>query len=283
MNDDEDEEVMQGRESFSPDVLTQILLRLPARSVRRFRCVSKLFFSLTSDPSFVYSHALRNTNPLLLIQAQPLYDLTDSIVLYLFDAFSHGVDEIALSPTKTKSFPGNENPNLKLLASCNGFLCFRESAPNSNYYVTNPITKDWVFVPKSDNSEMGSLCGFYLHYPAGDYRLLLTIAGLGFEVCTVAIDSDSWRRIGWPDYNVPSCSIACPVLLHGCLHWMGSKYDAFTSSTTNGIVAFDTQLEEFRQISHPNSTRSINRNHLLEIEGSLGLCQVKEESVMEIW
>lgn len=102
-------------------------------------------------------------------------------------------------------------------------------------------------------------------------------------MCTVAIDSDSWRRIGWPDYNVPSCSIACPVLLHGCLHWMGSKYDAYTSSTTNGIVAFDTQLEEFRQISHPNSTRSINRNHLLEIEGSLGLCQVKEESVMEIW
>ncbi|CAN6885201.1 unnamed protein product [Brassica oleracea] len=52
--------------SFLPrDLTSEILLRLPAKSVGRFRCVSKLWLSITTDPCFIKSFG--TTRPSLLL------------------------------------------------------------------------------------------------------------------------------------------------------------------------------------------------------------------------
>ncbi|CAL9248434.1 unnamed protein product [Arabidopsis halleri] len=43
------------------DVTIEILLRLPAKSVVRFRCVSKLWSSMTSTPNFIKSFAIHSS------------------------------------------------------------------------------------------------------------------------------------------------------------------------------------------------------------------------------
>ncbi|KAL0798184.1 hypothetical protein Bca101_053358 [Brassica carinata] len=40
---------------FPSELISEILLRLPAKSVGRFRCVSKLWLSITTDPCFIKS------------------------------------------------------------------------------------------------------------------------------------------------------------------------------------------------------------------------------------
>lgn len=55
--------------SFPLDLTTEILLRLPARSVLRFRCVSKLWSSITTDSYFIKSFETRfsTLRPSLLV------------------------------------------------------------------------------------------------------------------------------------------------------------------------------------------------------------------------
>ena len=47
---------------FDDDIITEILLRVPAKSLIRFRCVCKSWRALISDPSFVQNH-LRRVSP----------------------------------------------------------------------------------------------------------------------------------------------------------------------------------------------------------------------------
>ena len=50
------------------DVTREILLRLPAKSLVRFRCVSKLWLSLTTEPYFIKSFTTRTSSrPRLLL------------------------------------------------------------------------------------------------------------------------------------------------------------------------------------------------------------------------
>ncbi|KAL6144735.1 hypothetical protein ACLB2K_055426 [Fragaria x ananassa] len=44
-------------------LLRQILVRVPALSLIRFKCVSKHWLSLISDPDFRGCHTLQNPNP----------------------------------------------------------------------------------------------------------------------------------------------------------------------------------------------------------------------------
>ncbi|KAL6139493.1 hypothetical protein ACLB2K_057797 [Fragaria x ananassa] len=45
------------------ELLTEILVRVPARPLVRFKCVSKHWLSLISDPRFCRLHTLQNPNP----------------------------------------------------------------------------------------------------------------------------------------------------------------------------------------------------------------------------
>ncbi|XP_019100245.1 PREDICTED: F-box/kelch-repeat protein At3g06240-like [Camelina sativa] len=62
------------------DIITEIILRLPAKSIGRFRCVSKLFYSLSSDQGFVKSHLERTNHRKIIVSTYNLFSLdVDSI------------------------------------------------------------------------------------------------------------------------------------------------------------------------------------------------------------
>ncbi|CAL9245896.1 unnamed protein product, partial [Arabidopsis halleri] len=48
------------------DITREILVRLPSKSLMRFRCVSKLWASITSDPDFINSFTKLQRSCLLL-------------------------------------------------------------------------------------------------------------------------------------------------------------------------------------------------------------------------
>jgi F-box interacting protein len=52
--------------SIANDILFDILLRMPGRALRRFRCVSKQWCALLSDPAFLAAHKSRRPDLLLV-------------------------------------------------------------------------------------------------------------------------------------------------------------------------------------------------------------------------
>ncbi|XP_004305900.1 PREDICTED: F-box protein At5g07610-like [Fragaria vesca subsp. vesca] len=140
------------------DIFSEILVRVPARILLRFKCVSKHWLSFISDPKFCHRHTLRNPNP----SASAVFcNLSRSIGFIPLD-FDH------YRTTSTGSGSPSCNPlkfianlchdNIKIIQSCNGlFLCYPEIVLNSiihdsdvlratrplYHYVLNPTTNQF--------------------------------------------------------------------------------------------------------------------------------------------
>ncbi|KAL6134430.1 hypothetical protein ACLB2K_066661 [Fragaria x ananassa] len=112
------------------ELLKQILVRLPALSLIRFKCVSKQWLSLISDPDFHRRHTFQNPNP--------------KISAFLSPETNQG------SPFK---FLNNSVPDaswLRIIQSCNGlFLCHVpilsrfQDQKHRHVYVVNPTTNQF--------------------------------------------------------------------------------------------------------------------------------------------
>ncbi|PRQ41260.1 putative F-box domain-containing protein [Rosa chinensis] len=102
------------------DLLTQILLRLPARSPIRFQCVSKHWLSLISDPKFRLLHNLQNPNPKIsglfpdtTIPAMPM------IIIPLGKAIPSRINRPKALPVRCFD---DACCRINILRSCNGLL-----------------------------------------------------------------------------------------------------------------------------------------------------------------
>ncbi|RLM85163.1 hypothetical protein C2845_PM04G05180 [Panicum miliaceum] len=83
--DGDAEPALQGqRPALAPRLLYEVLLRVPAKDLCRFRAVCRPWRSLLSDPHFVAAHAARHPGPLIVADhgtdrsaAGPLLDIMD--------------------------------------------------------------------------------------------------------------------------------------------------------------------------------------------------------------
>ncbi|RWW55066.1 hypothetical protein BHE74_00038314 [Ensete ventricosum] len=118
-------------------VVHRILLRLPAKSLLRFRCVSRRWNGIISSNSFVHAHAAA---PRLV--SGLLYQSSQGTLVYSQFCYA------------TASLP---DPSLSFLpepvvvkASARGLLCCRGRF-SMMYYVCNPSTAVWVSLPQPGN------------------------------------------------------------------------------------------------------------------------------------
>nr|XP_004292856.2 PREDICTED: F-box protein At5g07610-like [Fragaria vesca subsp. vesca] len=122
------------------DLIAEILARVPARPLVRFKCVSKHWLSLISDPKFCHRHTLQNPR---------------SSVSAVFPKTSFGstaLSFIHLDHGRPRSNQSSANCNplkfvpneITVIQSCNGlFLCCPMGTSRSSYYVLNPTTNQF--------------------------------------------------------------------------------------------------------------------------------------------
>ncbi|KAK8475275.1 hypothetical protein V6N12_041544 [Hibiscus sabdariffa] len=119
--------------AHNQDLLTLILLRLPTKSLIKFKCVSKLWRLIISDPDFCLSHTrLHHRHGFL----------SPTALLLKGDRFTPP-SEFSIVPlrhySKVPFFHYINYSDVKILQSCNGLLLCESY--RTSYLVCNPTTK----------------------------------------------------------------------------------------------------------------------------------------------
>lgn len=150
---------------LTDDLVLQILSRLPARSLHRFRCISRHWRDLICDPE----HRARMTQTLagFMYIGWSRYDDNNGRSLRFTSARATpggGIGgEAAAAPPLIDplalSLPPGFHQRLFRIQCCNGLLLLCAWAPSSrgafkfNYTVCSPATDEWTTVPDSPVSD----------------------------------------------------------------------------------------------------------------------------------
>ena len=131
-----------------PDVVTEILLRLPSKSLIRFRCVCKSWDTLISSSEFISKHlnfTTNNNNFCLLLGRISEHPGTQSFSVLCDQTLSH--NQGFEFPFKTH-FDLDYNRHLfhertvdvcfRIVGSCNGVLCLCDNHNNLRINLWNP-------------------------------------------------------------------------------------------------------------------------------------------------
>lgn len=264
------------------ELTTEILVRLPVKSLLRMRCVCKLWCQIISDSSFIESHHRRsrtrsNGNFLLSIDLDGNHNNrkkdVSSITMYPWE----GEDSNGF----TQHFTSYSSEYL--LESINGLICL--TGPPTR--ICNLSTRESVILPEPSTLGFLASCCWLGYDPSSNrYKILKKMIFnepyyVKFEVLTVG--SDSWREVVDVNYSYNRVVEVWrrSVCVGGSLYW-----DAL--GVLKGILAFDLVEERFRVVPPPPPPPASPYNSsLARIKGRLAVVDysylISEKKIMRIW
>ncbi|XP_019427235.1 PREDICTED: F-box protein At5g07610-like [Lupinus angustifolius] len=211
----------------------EILLRLPVKSLLRFKCVSKQWLALISEPKFCHSHTLRlYSNSYVFPSA-----------LLLAPAFVSS-PTCQVIPLRTNNISGSSNfhnvnvPTGTVLQSCNGLVLIQSNSSENlseiEYIICNPTTNKSIPVIFPTQQFSSSVISLFICFDPlkSPYYKLFTIR---FEYCDSTMDpgyiinfysaeTSSWNEPGFsfisPDFAPPPQIET--VYSNGALFWYDS-------------------------------------------------------------
>ena len=252
--------MMTGYRELSHDLLVETLSRLPVKSLMRFRCVSKSWFSLLKDPNFIYKHLNRDDNMRLMVRVT--YENYD-----VKDPFNDLITCFFLIPDKTltdlhfqdlEAEMKDHNP----LGPCDGIFCFFE---NENIYLWNVSMNEYRIVTKRkarlpcNTSIYCYNFGLGLDPTTNDFKLVLILTLYDgkrlsvHDLLPVAIynfSTNSWRDLEglFQMGHYYGSDSTDNVYLNGYCYWVASGHNSYNAS----ILSFSMSDEVFEEIKGPN-------------------------------
>nr|CAB3500381.1 unnamed protein product [Digitaria exilis] len=234
--------------SLKDELLVEILRRLPVRSVCRFKCVSRSWRNLISNPAhrkklpqtlagFFYRSWNWERFPR---SARHFTNITGKGRPFIVPSFS---------------FLPVPSDNVTLLDSCNGLLlcrCFGagDASPPFHYVVCNPATKKWVMLPDGSGEDRTACLGFdpavSSHFHVVEYVLDEEECVTGVEIYSSKTAAWSFKESEW-DSDVSLYDDERSVFLNGFMHMLTSDED-----NGNHVVAMvDMEGKTWRTIPVP--------------------------------
>ncbi|TXG52848.1 hypothetical protein EZV62_022017 [Acer yangbiense] len=225
------------------ELIIDILLRLPVKSLCRFKCISKKWRFLISHPLFVKWHLSRTQT--LGRRIRLLGDSRTDLFSVELETVSGNDDKISLLGLE---FPGRQPDDtrcLRCIDSCNGLLGIVNE--DGDLFVYNPSTKKCNQILNSDGHSFDLLFRYGFGYAESidDYKLV-TIYTLG-NVYVYSVLKRSWRSI--PNrFLFPEYYYKMGISFNGAIHW---AFDNLEGSCV--IVAFDLVEEKFETLPPPDT------------------------------
>ncbi|KAF5776368.1 putative F-box domain, galactose oxidase/kelch, beta-propeller, kelch-type beta propeller [Helianthus annuus] len=235
---------------LSPDiVLFHILPRLPAKSVARFKCVSKGWHSFLTTPMFTNMHLHhQNRHKLLFIPKT-----SSSCTFRTIDCESPK-DGL----TAPRCLPFDSPRNVSIITSFNGLVCVgiiqHDDNVEEEYYsdlvLWNPLTGEYRILSKTNAHKEcyeTTTRASVLYYTSSedDYKLLRVTNSC--DAYIYSLKSDLWRKIESTENFHRWISNHC-ALLNGKLYFL--KYDKAINKS-HSVISIDLKTEKFTEVTTP--------------------------------
>ncbi|CAH8384427.1 unnamed protein product [Eruca vesicaria subsp. sativa] len=253
------------------DVVEDILVRLPVKSILRFKSVSRRWKSLMESERFVQRHVKNSRRKILLA----LDSDGAAPSLFLFGEEEHQEEE----EEKDIWYIRNCDASIASL-TCDGLICIPRS---DSIQVCNPATREsrrfppgehlssstefrkgkripiasLVHIQHLNNLVAGfptrvSTFGFGKDEVTGTYKVVElrgndSGSNLVLDCNVLDLETGQWRQLGVVPHRIFITERS--VYVNGSVHWF--TVDLWELDAP-GIVAFDLHTEEFRVISYPN-------------------------------
>ncbi|CAI9109518.1 OLC1v1009351C1 [Oldenlandia corymbosa var. corymbosa] len=272
------------------EIVTEILLKLPVRSLMRCNCVSKTWRALIRNLSIGHKHLNRNNNrnnSVFLIRQIEDNRFSNESEKYHELLLTHKCDKDD-NPGDYHHYYNNfsllvlssclppDEPQLQLYGSCNGILCISKWVRRP--YLYNPVTRECLKLPDSSANMNGSwdrsLMGFGFDALTNDYKVMSCL--------DVNALINNPIRVFEVTLTLGKLGPAAGVFVNGSCHWVGEY------RLTNFILKFDFQTEIFGIIKFPSSKEASGtggRNSSISVLGdSLALIIEKfMRGFFEVW
>lgn len=287
---------------FPQELVTDILLRLPAKSIGQFRCVSRPWRSLLSDPHFIKSHAMLqdSRDPERFILASYSDQTLHTVTLTPSSSSNSSEDAVASSTSSEDavarkiSFPECPDKWETVVGSCHGLVVVETN--ERSLYLINPTTMETVRIPSFplalDSYTSFCMHGFGYDDWTDDYKIVtLSYYDTDNEhepdcdetfVDVYSVKTRTWERFDPSPYDHAVPELASGVFLNGGLHWLASGRSEGYPSV---ISVFYLDGIDFEELPPPSS---LDRgkfvfNKLVVLEGCLGIVVDCYNGQVDVW
>ncbi|KAL5728356.1 hypothetical protein ACHQM5_001449 [Ranunculus cassubicifolius] len=289
------------------DVTTEILLRLPMKALFRCKFLSKKWNHFITYDTFFhqnYISRLKDGSPLMLgfffhgAHGNQSYNVGEDKVHFLPTCLEGSKLKSQNKSWGAPSLPDKFDEslcflcdgNVFIVASSNGFLlcCLEEYFPTS-YYVCNPITKEWVSLPKSKMTSRYVPTGFICegNYPCLKLVHYKVVRGLwphprvfSNNLTIEIFDSISFE---WKVVHVTHPSSfhlhfhnPCVIINRGKVHWL-----AYTDARFRCCLVYNQKKEGLQLIQVPGE-KQVSNDQFGESDGYVIYAR-HDTNDLEIW
>ncbi|XP_016476971.1 F-box/kelch-repeat protein At3g06240-like [Nicotiana tabacum] len=292
---------------FPPDLLIEILLKLPVKSLLRFRAVSKSWNSLISSPAFISTHLNQTpkTSTLLLRR----YDNTHNKEYYsLFQDCKNR--PFCLDFSSQLNLPFNcQLGYFRIVGSCNGIMClcddFFADVGNVVVILWNPSIQKFTTLPlplirfkSPDMFVLGFGADHLSNNDDDDYKLVRLVYhknddvfsryNVPPEVEIYSLNTGVWRRVIGAE--IKHCMVEfmwSQAFVNGAVHWIA--YDVGENGGVRSLIMFFSIADEvFGDIMLPDALAGQIATNLsiMVFEGSLAVVKYEREidgGSCEVW
>ncbi|XP_076946063.1 F-box/kelch-repeat protein At3g06240-like [Bidens hawaiensis] len=245
-----------GSRNIPTEIIPEVLYRLPAKSLCRFRCVSKGFNSLISEPGFIKTHQNTVNRKHFILE----YGHNESLYTLPFDYHQ----EVVLTP---KELCFTFKPHVDMFTfhgSCNGLVLVSGHDVDGGHrlVVVNPTTNVFLEVPEScfdivdELREIDIVYGFGYDSVSDDYKVV-TVSFYNNEEEVNDVENIF--------VHVYSLYMEACVSFCGFLHWIAIKD---SDEDLRVIVAFSLADERLSEVALPKSCNDAD----VGVKNGLKLC-----------
>ncbi|XWS61321.1 hypothetical protein CRYUN_Cryun07bG0116300 [Craigia yunnanensis] len=254
--------IMSSTLSLPQNTITDILSRLPVKSLTRFKSVSKNWAHLTSTPAFVAANLRRSSpDPSLLIRryhTQSGWDYGIWLITKPTQNYRCQLLDIPLLESLPR-FP-------KIVGSVDGLVCLDVSpCYASDFVLWNPGTRQFKRLPFPSITSTRSnpiwlvFLGFGFDSFNNDYKLVRIVSFRGNDASPfLRVEVYSWREGVWKEIEESfNFAVLCGgqngVVVDGSLNWAAIGLQRLADRKV--VISFDMGREVFKTIALPSVTR----------------------------
>ncbi|CDP02910.1 unnamed protein product [Coffea canephora] len=276
-------------------VVSDILSRLPPKTIIQCKAVCKSWLSLLSESEFTNLHLLRSP-PCLIINNLDYHpsDLNCFSLVEFEDQPDHH-DFQHVAGTKIKAPEGcvvENGATATMVGSINGLICLNEfDHKHDAVYLWNPIIRESITLPMPEGVRSYPNIvsyGFGSSSETRKYKVVRIfqerekntrrVLKSNCDVYTLGEETESWRRIGHAPFLYNSCRTH-GVFLNGNLHWLIGD-----QAGSELISCFDLETELFSPFpAPPELSKDFNLASLGLFGGCLSLCDNTSDYEIVIW